>query len=101
MANISRKEIMELSHESTVGLIYSRSDLHQYLVELIHNDKTDYIHEGIGVAVFPTMEEALRSAKRRGAKCFFLCLDNTYDECGAEPATPHYNYLPIRPSRKH
>ncbi|MGQ3887900.1 hypothetical protein ACQUW5_02565 [Legionella sp. CNM-1927-20] len=98
MEHISRSKILELSTEQPVGLIYSRADLNQYLVELITFKRADYIHEGQDLASFSTVDEAVRSARESGATCFFLCLDNTYDECGSLPTEERFNYLPIAPS---
>ncbi|WP_419420132.1 hypothetical protein ACNVED_02230 [Legionella sp. D16C41] len=97
MDYISRSKILELSTEQPVGLIYSRADLNQYLVELITFKRADYIHSGVDLASFPTVDEAVYSARESGATCFFLCLDNTYDECGSLPAEDRFNYLPIVP----
>jgi hypothetical protein len=97
MENISRSKILELSTEEPVGLIYSRAELNQYLVELITFKRADYIHEGDNLASFSTVDEAVRNARESGATCFFLCLDNTYDECGSLPAEERFNYLSITP----
>lgn len=100
MDNLSRSKILELSTEKPVGLIYSRADLNQYLVELIAFKRANYIHEGAieKLIRFSTIDEAVRGARAAGARCFFLCLDNTYDECGPIPAEERFNYLPIEPS---
>ncbi|RAP35047.1 hypothetical protein B1207_14200 [Legionella quinlivanii] len=97
MDNLSREGILELSEDNPVGLIYSPTELHQYLVELIANHKTDYVHKGTDLASFSTLDDAMREARKRGAKSFFLCLDNTHDECGSECLQSYFNYLPVYP----
>ncbi|VEG92045.1 hypothetical protein [Legionella spiritensis] len=97
MTNISREEILVLSDDNTVGLIYSRSDLQQYLVELIQGKKTEYLHDGRELAIYTTMDAAVRDARKHGAQNFFLCFDNTYEECGLENTGNHLSYLPIHP----
>lgn len=97
MDNLSREEILDLSDAKPVGLIYSPCELHQYLVELINGHKTQYLHKGKAIASFMTLDDAMREAKKCGAKKFYLCLDNTYDECGSQPLASYFNYLPITP----
>lgn len=99
MENLSRETLMDLSTESLIGLIYSRSELSQYLVELIAFKRADYIHEGDEIATFSTIDEALRSAQKQGANCFFLCLDTTDDECGTGEFERRFNYLPVYPNK--
>lgn len=95
MDHLSREQLLDMSEQKTVGLIYSPCELHQYLVELIDEHKTKYLHQGKKIASFMTLDEAMRQAKKCGAKACYLCLDNTYDECGAEPTINTFNYLPI------
>lgn len=74
MDNLSREGILELSESNPVGLIYSPTELHQYLVELVANHKTDYLHKGADMASFATLDDAMREAKKYGAKCFSCAL---------------------------
>ncbi|WP_367607295.1 hypothetical protein [Legionella sp. W05-934-2] len=95
MDNLSRDQIIDMSDEDSIGLIYSRSDLHQYLVELIDHKKCHYIHKGNDLKSYDSVEEAVRCARQKGAVKCYLCLDNTYDECGADLVSQRFSYLPI------
>lgn len=95
MDNLSREKIFDMSDVQSIGLIYSRSDLHQYLVELIDHKQSRYIHKGSDLKAYHTVEEAVKHARRQGAVKCFLCLDNTYDECGACAMPQRFSYLPI------
>lgn len=95
MNNLSRNQIVDMSDKESIGLIYSRSDLHQYLVELIDHKQSHYIHQGKDLKSYYSVEDAVKGARRKGAEKFYLCLDNTYDECGAGIMPQRFSYLPI------
>lgn len=97
MDSPSREQLDNLSDEKTVGLIYSRSELHQYLVELIDHKKNHYLHKGKKLASFDSVNDALIGARKQGAREFYLCLDNTYDECGADPIERRFCYMQVFP----
>ena len=95
MDNLSRDQIIDMSNKESIGLIYSRSDLHQYLVEVIDHKKSHYIHKGKDLKSYHSVEDAVRNARRKGAMKCYLCLDNTYDECGTCTMSQRFSYLPI------
>ncbi|HAU1151389.1 TPA: hypothetical protein JBI12_05500 [Legionella pneumophila] len=50
---------------------------------------------------FNLIDEAMPRATELGAKEFFLCADNTYDECGSFNSVQHFDYIPIYSKFKH
>ena len=96
MDDLSREQIIDMSDEQSIGLIYSRSELNQYLVELVDHKQCYYIHKGKDIKAYHSVDDAVKSAHKKGAQKCYLCLDNTYDECGAEMTSKRFSYLPIK-----
>lgn len=97
MSYLSRDELISLAKKNDIALVYSRSELHEYLVELISSNEAHYIHRSKDVSLFHSIDEALRAAQNHGATDFYLCIENTYDEFGPMNAEPHFSYVPIQP----
>lgn len=95
MSHLSRDQLLHRAKAKDIALVYSRSDLNEYMVELITSNKTEYIHRRNHLSVFHTIDEALRVAKGRGASDFYLCMENTYDEFGPMKASQYFSYVPI------
>tara|TARA_B100000949_G_C14160287_1_gene398763 strand:- start:507 stop:803 length:297 start_codon:yes stop_codon:yes gene_type:complete len=98
MDNPSREQLLNLSEEKPIGLIYSRSELHEYFVELLDHKENHYLHKRKELASFDSVDDALAGARKQGAQEFYLCLDNTYDECGSESVGRRFCYMQIRPA---
>jgi len=93
MDDITRDSLLTLSESEPVGLIYSRADLNHYFLEILEQGKSNYLHQGNELRVFANSHEASATAHAMGANVCYLCLDNTYDECGAEPTSRRFSYL--------
>ena len=103
--NVGVKIMSHRTHESlireaqnqskTIALIYSPIELHEYIVEIISKDSDKFILKGKELAHFNSIDKALLQATNNGAVEFFLCVDNTYDECGAECSAERFDYMPI------
>ncbi len=84
------------TRSKVVALVYSPVELQRYIVEIITQDTDVFIKDGEQIVHFNSVEEALKRSQKFGAEEFFLCLDNTYDEFGAEGATAQqFDYIPI------
>ena len=69
--------------------------INQYIVEIISKDSDLYIHKNDSVRHFLSVNDAISNAQKYGAKEFFLCVDNTYDECGSMDSRQQFDYIPI------
>lgn len=83
-----------------IALIYSPLELHEYIVEIISKDSDKFIRKGEEITHFQSIDAALSHATRYGAEEFFLCADNTYDECGAVGTSQKFDYIPIHSKYK-
>ena len=103
MANQTREKLINHAKNSSksVALIYSPIELHEYIVEIIAKDSDEFIHKGKELWHFHSIEEAIERAAHYGVEEFFLCADNTYDECGSERSPQFYDYIPIYSKNKH
>lgn len=97
MANQTREGLInQAKHGSkAIALIYSPIELHEYIVEIIAKDSDEFIHKGKELWHFNSIEEAMSLASEYGAEKFFLCADNTYDECGSESGPQAFDYIPL------
>ncbi|CAM2762735.1 hypothetical protein [Legionella worsleiensis] len=83
------------SRSKSIALIYSPIELHEYIVEIIAKDTDVFIHKGKELWHFNSIDEAMSRAAEYGAEEFFLCADNTYDECGSDGGTQGFDYIPL------
>jgi hypothetical protein len=97
MANQTREGLInQAKHGSkAIALIYSPIELHEYIVEIIAKDSDEFIHKGKELWHFKSIDEAMSCATEYGAGEFFLCADNTYDECGSESGSQTFDYIPL------
>ena len=97
MTNTSRENLIhEVQTESkSIALIYSPLELNEYIVEIISKTDDLFISKNDKIYHFRSVEDAITDAKKYCAKEFFLCVDNTYDECGSLAATQRFDYIPI------
>ncbi|KTD78766.1 hypothetical protein [Legionella waltersii] len=95
--NPSRKDLIyEAQTKSiSIALIYSPNELNQYIVEIISKDSDLYILENDNIRHFLSVNDAISNAKKYGAQQFFLCVYNTYDECGSMGSAQQFDYIPI------
>ncbi|KTD52985.1 hypothetical protein [Legionella quateirensis] len=89
------------SGSKSIALIYSPIELHEYIVEIIDKKSDVFIHKGKELWRFNSIDEAMSQAAEYGAEEFFLCADNTYDECGSESASQSFDYIPLYSKAKH
>lgn len=102
MPDKTREELInDARNESKViALIYSPIELHEYIVEIISKDSDKFIRKGNKIIHFNSVDQALSQATNYGAEIFFLCADNTYDECGSIGSAQKFDYIPIQSKYK-
>ncbi len=97
MTTPSRKDLIDgvQATSKSIALIYSPIELNEYIVEIISKNSDSYISRKDNVSHFHSIHEAVTSATKYGAKEFYLCVDNTYDECGSLASPQQFDYIPI------
>ena len=102
MSNKTHEELVnDARNKSTViALIYSPVELQEYIVEIISKDSDDFIMKGNQIIHFHSVDKALFHANKYLAEAFFLCVDNTYDECGSIRSAQGFDYIPIHSKYK-
>lgn len=97
MENSKREKLVNKvkSDSKSIALIYSPIELHEYIVEIIAKDSDEFIHKGKELWHFHSIDEAMSRAAEYGAEEFFLCADNTYDECGTNIGSQTFDYIPL------
>ena len=103
MTNSKRENLINevKSGSKTIALIYSPVELHEYIVEIIAKDSDEFIHKGKELWHSNSINEAMSRAAEYGAEEFFLCADNTYDECCSESRPQSFDYIPLYSKAKH
>lgn len=103
MPNKTHQEFVnDARNKSTViALIYSPVELYEYLVEIISEDSSKFIHTGSQIKHFDSVDHALAEAANYQAVEYYLCVDNTYDECGSGGLSEKFDYIPIHCKYKH
>ncbi len=102
MSNKTHEELVnDARNKSTViALIYSPLELHEYIVEIISKDSNKFIKKKDQIIQFRSLDQALFQASNYLAQEFFLCVDNTYDECGSMGSVQKFDYIPIHSKYK-
>lgn len=97
MTNPSHEDLVNKvqKNSKSIALIYSPVDLNEYIVEIISKSSNLFINKKDDISHFLSVEEAVSQAKKFGAKEFFLCVDNTYDECGSMDSSHQFEYIPL------
>ncbi len=100
MLNSSREDLIhEVQTKSkSIALIYSPIELNEYIVEIISKNSDLFICKNNEISQFHAVNDAISHALQYGAKEFFLCLNNTYDECGSmglKASKPLFDYIPV------
>ena len=95
--NPSREDLIDEAKTKSISIafIYSPNELNQYIVEIISKNSDLYICKNDNIRHFLSDNDAISNAQKYGAREFFLCLDNTYDECGAMGSRQQFDYIPI------
>ena len=103
MKNLKRENLVNEVNRSSksIALIYSPVELHEYIVEIIAKDSDKFIHKGKELWHFNSIDEAVSRAAKYGAREFFLCADNTYDEFGSHGETQPFDYIPVHSKYTH
>lgn len=103
MANQTHESFINQAKTSSksIALIYSPVELHEYIVEIIAKDSDEFIHKGKELWHFNSIDEAMSRAAEYGAEEFFLCADNTHDECGSVSGPQTFDYIPLYSKAKH
>ena len=98
MSNKTHEEFINDARNKSkvIALIYSPIELHEYIVEIISKDSEKFIRKRNQIIHFKSIDQALSYAKNYGADEFFLCADNTYDECGSMGSVQTFDYIPIQ-----
>jgi hypothetical protein len=102
MTNKTHEDLVnDARNESKViALIYSPVELYEYIVEIISKDSNNFIKKGNQISHFHSVDDALSHATDYGAEEFFLCVENTYDECGSIGSVQKFDYIPIHSKYK-
>lgn len=97
MTNLSRENLIyEAQTKSrSIALIYSPLELNEYIVEIISKTSDLFIRKNDDISHFHSVDDAITHAQKYGAEEFFLCVDNTYDECGSIASAQQFDYIPI------
>lgn len=83
-----------------IALIYSPIELQEYIVEIISRDSQQFLEKSSRPLHFHSVDQALHQATKHGALEFFLCIDNTYDECGSTGSGQTFEFIPIQSKYK-
>lgn len=102
MPNKTHEELVNDARNNVkvIALIYSPIELHEYIVEIISKDSDKFIQKKNQIIHFESVNQALSQATNYGAEEFFLCVDNTYDECGSMGSAQTFDYIPIQSKYK-
>ena len=102
MPNKTHEELVNDARikSTVIALIYSPVELQEYIIEIISKDSNSFIKKRNEIIHFHSVDEALYRATNYGAREFFLCADNTYDECGSLGAAQKFDYIPIHSKYK-
>lgn len=97
MKHLSRDNLINEAHtqSKSIALIYSPVELNEYIVEIISKTSNLFIRKHNHISHFHSVHDAVTHAQKHGAKEFFLCVDNTYDECGSSRSVQPFDYIPI------
>jgi len=95
--NPSREDLIcEVQAKSiSIAFIYSPNELNAYIVEIISKNSDLFIQKNDEISRFLSFDDAISHAQKYGAVEFFLCLNNTYDECGSAGPRQKFDYIPI------
>lgn len=91
----AKVKVIEESSSNKIGLIVSVSEMHQYYIETIEDGIVEYLKDCDSLKMFANVEDAKKVAKRFGCKKLYMCLDNTYDECGGLHNQDRFSYMPL------
>lgn len=102
MANRTHEEFINDAQNKSkvIALIYSPLELNEYIVEIISKNSEVFIQKNNQMIHFSSVDQAISHATNYGAEEFFLCVDNTYDECGSISAAQKYDYIPVHSKYK-
>lgn len=102
MQKTKHEELLNVARNkfSIIALIYSPVELSEYIVEIVSKDYDKFIQKGNQITHFHSVDQALFHATNYGAEEFFLCVDNTYDECGSIGSAHKFDYIPIHSKYK-
>ena len=93
---VSKDTLILDSKKFKIGLIISITEMHNYHLEILEDGITSHVSEKNDLKVYPNIQDAQITAKKLGCKKLYLCLDNTYDECGGNGQThERFSYMPL------
>lgn len=94
---LSREDLVNKAQTESISIafIYSPNELNKYIVEVVSEHEDVYIRKNNHMQYFLSVNDAISNAEKYGAKEFFLCVDNTYDECGSTGSKQHFDYIPL------
>ena len=97
MPNKTREALINDARNNSmvIALIYSPAELYEYIVEIISKDSNNFIKNGNQIMHFHSVDEALSYVTKYEAEEFFLCVENTYDECGPMISAQRFDCIPI------
>tara|TARA_B110000879_G_C11121408_1_gene491978 strand:+ start:1130 stop:1420 length:291 start_codon:yes stop_codon:yes gene_type:complete len=90
-------ELINKYNNQSIGLIFAIGDLGKYFVEIIKNGEINTIYNNNReLRMFLNLSDAKNSALKLGCDKLYMCLDNTYDECGFDKTMDRFSYMAIK-----
>lgn len=89
-------ELIAKSNKKCIGLIFSVGDLGKYFVEILKDGKITSVSYNNELQMFLNLSDAKTSALKLGCDKLYMCLDNTYDECGFDKNMDRFSYMTIK-----
>lgn len=92
-----------LSYEIPIGIIYSISDLGDYIVEVRHYDQHKFVGNNGEPTRYGNLASAKAAARSHGAVKLFLALSKTYEETESNKDSrvdqkhDKFDYMPLDP----
>ena len=87
--------LLEQSKQEKIGLIFSISDLHKFYIEILNDGQATSLSINDNLQMFNSMADAKQIVIQNGCTLVYLCLDNTYDECGSASNMDRFSYMPV------
>ena len=76
--------------------IYSIPNLNQYTVKIQTKKESFFLSRKHSQIFYPSVEQATKAAQSYGCHHVFLCLENTYNECGYKGEQSRFSCIKIR-----
>ena len=91
-----KRKLLEQSWQEAIGLIYAVSDLGEYYVEVLHQGQEQSIFSENDIRMYASISAAKQFMSSQGCRQCYVCLDNTYDECGCDANNDRFCYMLVQ-----